>query len=153
MSHKSIVQLIEDVSRSLGDNIKFVYGRDSDFNKEENKPETTIVLGLLSSSPVYTDNDVFNYTKSWSIRLGFYQRDTQQSTQEEFKKILDYTDELLDKFVNKLNFYSQQSDNIVLSGIEQTPFVKAMADILTGHILEFNLQVNDNFNYCGLDDC
>lgn len=87
--------------------------------------------------------------------MAFYQLDKEESDQDEYKLILDFTDDLVDKFINKLNFYAFNfcitSDDIIITGMSQTPFVKATADILTGHLLSFQLQVTDQFNYCGLE--
>lgn len=153
MSHKGIRLLIEDVAKSLGDDIQFSYARPSDFNILRDKRYPFISLDLLTSAPTYAVDDVRNYSKTWSAALAFYQLDDVASTQEQYSKILDFTDELVDKFINKLNFYTLSSDVILITGITQTPFVKAMSDCLTGHILTFSIQELDNFNYCGLDDC
>lgn len=85
--------------------------------------------------------------------MAFYQLDRADSTQDEYAKILDFTDDLVDKFINKLNFYTQESDGIVLTGISQQPFIKVMADFLTGHILTFSIQTEDSFEYCDINDC
>lgn len=143
--------LIQDVAKSLGDDIQFTYARPSDFNVLRDKSYPFISLDLMPASATYAVDNIQNYTKSWNASMAFYQLDDAASTQEEYSQILDFTDELVDTFINKLNFYSLKSDSIIITGINQTPFVKAMADILTGHILTFTIQVNDDFNYCGLD--
>ena len=153
MSHKGIRLLIEDVAKSLGDDVQFTYARPSDFNIMRDKRYPFITLSPLTAGATYADNGVSNYSKSWSVSIAFYQLDTEGSTQDDYAKILDFTDDLVDRFVNRLNFYSFKSDSIILTGMTQTPFIKAMADILTGHILTFTILVNDDFNYCGLDDC
>lgn len=155
MSHKGIRQLIEDVAKSLGNDIQFTYARTSDFNVMRDKRYPFITLDLLTASPEYSDNNVTNYTKRWNCNMAFYMLDTEASDQDEYKFILDDTDELIDKFINKLNFYAYSreitSDEIVISGISQTAFTKATADVLSGQLLSFQLQVADQFNYCGLD--
>lgn len=83
--------------------------------------------------------------------MAFYGLDKQDSTQDEYEKILDDIDDLVDKFLNKLNFYSLKSDEIIISNINQQPFVKATSAVLTGFLLNFQLQQTDQFNYCGLD--
>lgn len=92
--------------------------------------------------------------KTWAVTMAFYQLDKESSTQEDYAKILDEMDGYVDRFINKLNFYSESqsitSNEIVLTSMSQTPFIKATADILTGYILTFQMQVSDQFNYCGL---
>ncbi len=154
MSHKGIRLLIEDTAKSLGDDIQFTYARPSDFNVLRDKRYPFITLDALSSTPEYTVDGVTNYQKTWLCQMAFYQLDKADSTQEEYAKILDFTDELVDKFINKLNFYVQtegiNSNDIILSGMSQQPFIKVMADYLTGHTLTFSLQASDQFNYCSL---
>lgn len=155
MSHKGIRELIEATALSLGDSIQFTYARTSDFNMMRDKKYPYITLDPLSAAPTYADNNVFNYMKTWSVGMGFYQLDKEASTQDEYKKILDDMDTMVDLFINKLNFYSDSqkitSNQFVLTGISQQPFIKATADILTGYLLTFSMQVNDQFNYCALD--
>lgn len=155
MSHKGIRSLIEDVSKSLGNDIQFTYARTSDFNLIRDKRYPFISLDPITAAASYTVNNVSNYMKTWTCSMAFYQIDKEASDQDEYKLILDFTDDLVDRFINKLNSYAFgsciNSDDIIITGISQTPFVKATADILTGHLLTFQVQVTDQFNYCGLD--
>lgn len=150
MSHKGIRLLIQDTAKSLGDDIQFTYARTSDFNVMRDKRYPFITLDPLTAAPAYTNNNVSNYMKIWSAQMAFYQLDREASTQDEYSKIMDEMDGYVDNFINKLNFYSLKSDEIVITGMNQTPFIKATADILTGYILTFQMQVSDQFNYCGL---
>lgn len=154
MSHKGIRLLIEDTAKSLGDDIQFTYARTSDFNMMRDKRYPFIVLDPLTAAPVYTDNNVSNFMKTWTANMAFYQLDQEGSTQQDYAKILDEMDGYVDNFLNKLNFYSGSqsitSNEIVITSMGQTPFIKATADVLTGYILTLQLQVNDQFNYCGL---
>lgn len=153
MSHKGIVSLFEDVSKKLGDDIEFLYGRTSDFNQLRINNQTAINVSPLRASPAYTDNDTQNYSKTWFVAMGFYQTDKIESKPSEYQKILDDVDSMVDIYINTLNFYSIKSDSIVIRNMRQDPFIKALADVLTGWVLTFDLQVNDDFNYCGLNDC
>lgn len=154
MSHKGIRLLIEDTAKSLGDDIQFTYARTSDFNMMRDKRYPFITLDPLTAVPVYADNNVSNFMKTWTASMAFYQLDQEGSTQQDYAKILDEMDSYVDNFLNKLNFYSESqqitSDAIIITNMGQTPFIKATADILTGYILTLQLQVNDQFNYCGL---
>lgn len=155
VSHKGIRLLIEDTAKSLGDDIQFTYARTSDFNLMRDKRYPFITLDPLPSTPAYNADNVSNYMKTWAVSMAFYQLDNEGSTQEDYAKILDEMDGYVDNFLNKLNFYSFNgpinSDELIIININQSPFVKATADILTGYILTFQLRVNDQFNYCGLE--
>lgn len=151
MSHLGIRKLIEDTAKSLGDDIQFTYARTSDFNVMRNKRYPFITLDPLSAAPAYAVDNISNYVKVWTANMAFYELDKSASTQEEYSKILDDMDTFVDNFINKLNFYSLKNDSILITGINQTPFIKTTADVLSGYLLTFNVQVLDDFNYCGLD--
>ena len=144
--------LIEDTAKSLGDNIQFDYGRKSDFNVLRDKKYPFITLDPLNASASYADNNVSNYSKSYQASMAFYQLDKEESDQTQYACILDEMNELADKFINKLNFQADalciDSDMIIITGMNQQPFIKATADILTGYIMNFTVTVTDDFNYC-----
>jgi hypothetical protein len=110
-----------------------------------------ITLDPLSASPSYAVDGVRNYSKVWTANMAFYELDTMSSTQEDYVKILDEMDGFVDSFINKMNFYALKSDKVLISSINQTPFIKQTADVLSGYLLTFNIGVLDDFNYCGLD--
>lgn len=154
MSHKGVRMLIEDVAKQLGDDIQYTYARTSDFNNLRDKRYPFISTDPLSSVPVFSVNGVSNYTKRWSVQMAFYQLDNEASDQTQYSLILDEADDLVDQFINRLNLYAYDRpalDDILITNISQTPFIKATADILTGYILTFTLETPDTFNYCGLD--
>lgn len=152
--HRGVRLLIEAVAKSLADDIQFTYGRTSDFNQMTDKKYPFITLDPLQATPQYATNGTTNYMKAWVCNMAFYELDQKGSTQEEYTPILDEMDSYVDKFLNKLNFYTDNSDTLLLQGINQQPFVKATADVLTGYILTFTLFAQDNFEYCVDDlDC
>lgn len=151
MSHKGIRLLIEETAKSLGDDIQFTYARTSDFNQIRDKRYPFISLSLLNASASYTVNNVSNYMKVWSISMAFYELDKAASIETEYALLLDSSDVLVDTFLQKLNFYSQ-NDTIIIQAINQTAFVKATADILTGQLLTFQIVAPDNWDYC-VDGC
>jgi len=148
MAHKWIRKLIEDTALSLGDDIQYAYGRTSDFNIIRDKRYPFINTDLLTASAEYSVDNVSNYTKTWRADMAFYQIDKEASSPEDYAEILDFTDGLVDSFINKLNL---RDDGVVITNISQDPFIKATSDVLTGHFLSFNIQVPDNYDYCG--DC
>jgi hypothetical protein len=151
MSHRSVRLFIENTAKSLADNINFTYARTSDFNVIRDKKFPYIVLDPLTATPAYSVDGVSNYSKAWTCNMAFYQLDTSGSTGEQYAKILDDMDLLVDRFINKLNTYSTLSDSVLIESISQQPFIKATADILTGYFLTFTLVVADDFEYCDID--
>jgi len=159
MGHKGVRLLIETTSYSLGDDIQFTYARTSDFNIMTDKRYPFVSLDMVQASSSFAVDNSYNYVKVWACQMAFYQLDFEDSVQDEYAKILDFTDRLVDDFITKLNFYINNdtltfgSDQIVITNINQTPFLKSTKDILSGHILTFNLQVPDNWDYCANNDC
>lgn len=154
MSHKSIRLLIQDTAKSLADDIQFSYARTSDFNVMRDKKYPFITCDAMLATPSFAVDGVSNYSKTWNGLMTFYQLDTAESSPEEYALILDEMDDLLDKFVIKLNFFSFKADKITVTFGQQQPFIKATADILTGFILPINITPEDDFDYCAGDiDC
>jgi hypothetical protein len=154
VSHKGIRLLLEDTAKSLADNIQFDYGRTSDFNMLRDKKYPFISVSPLNASASYAVNNVTNFSKVYQVQIAFYQLDQEHSSQDEYAPILDEMNLLADSFFNKLNFFVQgrclDSDDIILTGMSQQPFVKATADILTGYIMNFSITVTDSFDYCAI---
>jgi hypothetical protein len=149
--HESIHTLIKDTAQSLADNVEFAYETPAGFDQIRNQRYPFVVLDPPRAVPGYTVNNVSNYSKIWLIQMAFYAADKAAATGNESAKILDDMDAFVDDFINKLNFYSDQASDIVLTSFSQEPFIKSTANILTGYILTFQMQVPDNFDYCKIE--
>lgn len=149
--HKGIRLLIEETVKSFDDRIVFTYAKTSDFNQIRDKKGIMVNLDPLNAVPQYATEGVTNYMKAWSCTMAFYDFDKEASTGDEYALILDETDTLVDKFLNKLNYYSAKSDQILIQNANQQAFIKATADVLTGHILTFTIFAQDDFDYCEVD--
>lgn len=141
MSHLSLRQLIEDTAKALSDEIKFGYGRASDFNVISDKNYPFVWLDPLTSAFEFSNNNVQDLTKTWRCEMVFYKKDRQDSIQEQYQLILDEMDTLIDRFINNLN---DADETAVISGITQVPVIKVMADVLTGWVLTFNISLLDD---------
>lgn len=149
MSHKSIRLLIEKTVDSISDDIQYSYGPVTDFNQTRKKGSVLVNTSPLVATASYRVNGVQNYMNLWSVTMAFYKPD--KSGEKEYAKILDDTDNLIDKFVNELNFFSSMSTQIIVSAVSKTSFIKATADILTGWSVVFQIDAMDTFDYC--PDC
>lgn len=147
MSHKSIRKLIEDTVKNVRDDVDYSYGKTTDFNQAEKNAFVYVNTDPLNAVPGYrTEN--YNYMKQWNVQMAFYKQDSEASPPDEYSVILDEVDDLVDRFLNRLNFFQSQSDSITLSAINQNVFIKATAHILTGYILTFQILAQDDFEYC-----
>lgn len=147
--HSGIVSLIETVAKSLADNIQFDYGRTSDFNQKNDKSYPFIHLDPLTSTAGFAVDNTTQYLKTWSCAMAFYQLDREDSTESEYKLILDEMDELVDKFFTKLNHFdfddattegtTVTTEQIIIQAINQQAFIKVTDDILTGWLVNFQI--------------
>jgi hypothetical protein len=156
MSHQAVRTLISDTLKSIDDSILFAYARASDFNQIGIKDDKRVRLDPLRQSLEY--NESFNLSKQYQVTMFFYKLDSLQAAEEETAKILDDTDLISDKFINKLNLFSFTEDstdelstqNTEISSIRKEPIIKVTADCVTGWGVSFNFTVPDTFNYCSL---
>lgn len=150
MSHKGIRTLLEQTALKLRDDIQVSYAKETDFNQGPKKSDLMINIAPLTFSATYADNNSFNYSVTWSVTMSFYKPDKSGDV-DLYPEILDETGDLVNRFINSLNFFQSKSDQIIIQGISSTSFIKALADQLTGWLLTFQIQAVDNFEYC--PDC
>lgn len=155
--HESIRTLIEDVVRSLRDDITFSYSRQTDFNSLSNKNNVCVHLDPLRWNPIIVDNSIH---KAWSVALLFYKQGKKDDTEKQFVPILDDTAELVERFFSKLNRFEEdedatepiRTDNTSISSPSAEPAIKVTADCLTGWIVTFTFTAPDTFEYCSIYD-
>jgi hypothetical protein len=157
MSHKAVREFIGDIARSLRDDVKFGYGRSSDFNQIKDKKFPYIWLDPLSSTTEINTDAGYTISETYTCNLVFYRFDSPDSTENQYKLILDETDKLVQEFIRKTNddltAYTELSNtlnthNTSISAISKQAVIKVMTDCLTGWVLTFNLTVPDTFDYC-----
>lgn len=156
MSHQSVRLLLQDVAKSLADNIQFDAGRHSEFNMKQNISYPWIWLLPITAQPRFAVNDVEHYEKTWNIALLFFDKDEFDATEGPSNAILDQQDETVDAFIQRLNDWSMKLEDTVgavtLRGFNQQPFYKDDAGIHTGWLLTFQMIVPDDFEYCTPDN-
>lgn len=150
MSHKGIRNLLEQTALALRDDIQVSYAKETDFNQGPKKSDLMVNIAPLTFSATYADNNSFNYSVTWSVTMSFYKPDKAGEIYL-YPKILDETGDLVNRFVNSLNFFQSKSDQIIIQGVNATSFIDALADHLTGWLLTFQIQATDDFDYC--PDC
>lgn len=145
MSHKSIRTLIEQAVRSVQDDVQYSYGKETDLNQTNVDRFMIVNTSPMVANSSFSVNSVSNYSKAWNVEMAFYMLDREDSI--DYPNILDRTDAFIDSFITLLNL----QESLTISAINQAPFIKAMANILTGHILTFTVTLNDDLDYC--DGC
>lgn len=148
MSHLSVRTLIEETVMRVDDSVRFGYGRASDFNSLYKKEDSRVHLDTLSSTLEYSE-DSYNLTHTYSVGLACYKLDDMQGAEDETAKILDEMDVLSTKILQALNLKTTKIDqDLGINSIRKNPYIKVTVDCATGFILQFNLIVPDDFNYC-----
>lgn len=124
--------------KSLHDSIQYWYAEETTFNQAEKKDFILVNGTLMPATGVFSVNDVQNHIKTWTIRLMWAKFDTEDSI--DYYVIHDELDPLCDRFLRQLN----KEDLLIIIGNSQRPFVKELADILTGYIQEVQVRVPDD---------
>lgn len=155
MSHRSVRLLLEDVAKSLADNIQFGYGRRSEFNMIEGKSYPYIWLMPLTGGRRFINNNTTK-TKTWNVAILFLDVDRADANEKESERIHDEQDDTVDKYLQRLDDWSQTSKDILgdltIQNDNQVPFYKDDSGIHTGWFVTFQIVVSDQFEYCTPDN-
>lgn len=151
MSHKSVRLLLEDVAKSLSDKVQFGYGRRSEFNMIAQPRYPYIWLLPLTAGRRFT-NDDGTRTKTWNVAIVFLYEDEADSDAKHTENILDISDEIVDRYLQRLDDWFYRSDDnvgtITIRNDNQQPFYKDDAGIHSGWLVTFQATVSDDFLYC-----
>lgn len=151
MSHLSVRTLIEDVAKSLADNLQFGYGRRSEFNQITNKRYPYIWLLPLTGGRRFL-NEEGTKTKLWNIALLFLDLDKADSNEKQTAEIHDKLDIFVDRFMENLDTWALRATDevgyVTIRNDNQQPFFKDDTDITSGWLVTFQMQVSDDFSYC-----
>lgn len=154
MSHQSVRFLLRDVSNSLADNIEFKGGRETEFNNLKSK--ATQYRWLLPLTAITSPSTQTSRTKTWSVGLLFMEQDDFDASAEQTNDIHDRTDLAVDRFMQRLDDWSQTSKDVVgqvtIQGFSQVPFYKDQAGVYSGWLVRFQLVTSDGFQYCTPDN-
>lgn len=155
MGHRGVRDFIQAKVLALGDDVKFGYGRASDFNQIKDKKYPYVWCDPLNSTVSVSDGLLV--VETYRVNLVFYKFDAPDSTEEQYKLILDQTDTLVNQFIRDINEdlsgdtstgLTLVTQNTIIENISKQPVIKVMADVLTGWIVTFDFIVPDTFDYC-----
>lgn len=159
MTHESVITLLEDVAKSLGDSVRFGYGALEDFNSTPNKEYPYIWLYPLKGEFPKGESKLSS-TVQMDLELNFLVMDSVTGADFETGKSWDEAFQLMEKFVHKLDEFSIDSqtrdlgsihsDNVELDRARFEAGRKATGDALTGWKLSLQLTVPTAFEYCSI---
>lgn len=149
---EGLYNLLKSVSDNIGFDVEFQQGRASDINIfSDNNKSVLIWLSHFSTTGAFPNkgNRMF---RNFNIELAFYQRDEMASTNDQTRAILQRCDKIILKYFLDLNTsitdLDGASEDVEVLNFSQQPFIKVFTHILTGHVVSFNLNLPDDFNYC-----
>ena len=145
MIYESIHNLIRDTVGSVGMNLYFYHGGESNLNAE-NKERYPLVWLLPVDSNLSFINDV-RTNDTARIQMLFLNLDKVNKDTTHSNSIIFEMDKIAREFILNLNERTQDID-IVIDSIQIRPFIKVKASVLTGVALTFNLTSPDDVVYC-----
>jgi hypothetical protein len=139
MSYHGVVNIIRTVAQTINPDGFFQHGRtwDASLNFDEGNPQ--IYLYPLQNSI----DESNHYYETWSVVMGFFIQDTQDSSPAEREEIIKNADILQRQFTTALN----QIEGIEVSAIRTEPKYRQMAGTYSGVLLNFTLGATTNI--CG----
>lgn len=161
MTHSSIVTLFEDVSKAIGDNVRFGYGAIEDFNTIANKGYPFIWLYPLKGQFVPGEGKLTSVVEV-EVSMNFLNLDNPKGAEFDTAKTWDTGFKVMEKFVHKLDeiiLSSQEgeddsitTDTVQITSTRFEAGRKATGDVLSGWMLDLTLEVPTDFNYCSIYD-
>lgn len=139
MSYHGVVNIIRTVAQAINPDGFFQHGRtwDASLNFDEGNPQ--IYLYPLQNSI----DESNHYYETWSVVMGFFIQDTQDSSPAEREETIKNADILQRQFTTALN----QIEGIEVSAIRTEPKYRQMAGTYSGVLLNFTLGATTNI--CG----
>lgn len=157
MTHESVVTLLKDVAKSLGDSVTFGYGALEDFNTLTNKVYPYIWLYPLKGEFVSGESKLTS-SIDWECEVNILHEDAVTGAEFETAQAWDKGFKIMEGFVHKLDEFILNPDsttdiNSDLVSLERVRFEagrKATGDVLTGWKLTFTMRTPTEFAYCSI---
>lgn len=151
MLYKSLYTLLQTTATSLPFDVEFNHGSGSDINifSDQNK---SVLIWLSPLRKNFTfPNQANRMFSNWTVELAFYMKDQKDASNEQSLAILETSDKITTKYLIDLQDSVASLDNIVddisISGSQES-FIKRTSHVLTGHLVTFNINLPDDFEYC-----
>lgn len=162
MTHEAVVDLLEDVAKAIGDNVKFGYGALEDFNTIQNKSYPFIWLYALKGQFVPGEEGKLTSVVEFECTLNFLNLDNPKGAEYDTAQAWDTGFQIMEKYIHKLDEFllaSQEEDEDSITTdtvrITRSRFEagrKATGDVLSGWTLDLTLEVPNDFDYCSIYD-
>lgn len=149
---EGLYNLLKSVSDNLEFDVEFQQGRASDLNIFSNNNKSVLIWLLPFSASGSFPNHANRLFRNFRIEMAFYQSDKIDSTNADYREILETTDKIALNYLLNINTQIATLDDVVddieITNISQLPLIKVTSHIVTGQSLVFNINLPDDFNYC-----
>ena len=147
MTRHEIRKFLASGVNALTVSTEFGSGRLSEFNSERSHDYPSVWWNSILGDSADL-NTMLTPQDKIPIELHIAQKDTMDSTAEQYEKIIDTAHRIAQRLVFAYSQILSGNKLINLTGIKRAPFVKQHADVLSGIILTFTIVVPDLTNEC-----
>lgn len=147
MTRSEIRTFLQNGVEALNPSMPFGSGRITEWNSNRSNEYP----GIWWESNQTVDVEIVNQvlpSDGWPVALHIGKKDAIDSSTTEYEQLIDDCDYVAQQLIRQYNQVVESSDNSTISGISRQPFIKKHADIVTGVILSFTLNVPDTTDLC-----
>lgn len=149
MTRTEVRTFLNDGVDAVNDSIPFGSGRVSEWNSNR----TNEYPGVWWESVAPLNTEILNFSlpsDAWPIKLWIGKKDSADSSAVAYELLIDECDSIAQKLIRQYNTILEgaNANMTAIVGINREPFVKRHADLITGVILSFSLNVPDTTNLC-----
>lgn len=148
MKRSEVRTFIEAGITTLVESYAYGGGRISEWNSDRGRSYPMI---WLDEQTFVANTSFVNFSlplNGWEINLHIARKDAPDSIEDQYVPLIDACDLIAQKLMYNYNNIVSGYDNVTLTGISRTPFIKKNADCLTGVVLSFTLNAPDKTNLC-----
>lgn len=148
MKRSEVRTFINSGILTLIESFSYGSGRISEWNSDRGNSYPMIWLDEETFQP---STELANNTlpqDSWTINLHIARKDAVDSSPEQYTALIDDCDFTAQKLINIYNVSLSSSEEVAITNITRSPFIKKNADCLTGVMLSFTLVAPDKTNLC-----
>ena len=147
MKRSEIRDFLEAGVNALTPVVEFGSGRISEFASIRNHQYPSVWQVVKPVNSAIANNG--SPLDVWDIELLIAQKDTPDSTAEQYEPIIDDADYIAQKLIYQYRNVTEGYKKIQISDITRTPFVKRNSpDCISGVSLTFKITANDRTNVC-----
>jgi hypothetical protein len=147
MTRSEIRTFLQNGVAAINPSMPFGSGRITEWNSNRSNEYP----GVWWESNQTVDVEIVNQvlpTDGWPVALHIGKLAKADDTPAQYEQHIDDCDYIAQQLIRQYNQIIDDSDSSTITGINRQPFIKKHADIVTGVILSFTLNVPDTTDLC-----